>query len=113
MPLIPTILNFLYNNYGCITPQQLEDKTTIVKSTTYNPSQPIDLIFNSIDNLVKYALAAEAELTQSQTINLSLVILHKQRIFKDGICAWKCTTSAYKNWDNFKHNFREDQLELR
>ena len=86
-PLVPAILEFLYNNYGRITPQQLDDKTTIVKSMVYDPAQPIDLIFKSIDALVEYALAAEAKLTSSQTINLALVILHKQRIFKDDIRA--------------------------
>ena len=63
-PLVPTILDFLYDNYGRIDPQQLDDKTTIVKSMTYDPAQPINLIFNSIDDLVEYTLAAEAELTQ-------------------------------------------------
>ena len=59
-PLVPTILNFLYVNYRRITPQQLDDKKTTVKSMTYNPAQPIDLIFNSIDDLVKYVKAAKA-----------------------------------------------------
>ena len=104
-PLVPPILDFLYDNYGHITPQQLDDKTTIFKSMTYDPSQPIDLIFNSIDELVEYAGAAKAELTQSQTINLALVILHIQLIFKDDIQAWKRTNPAYKTWDNFKHDF--------
>ena len=113
MPLVPTILDFMYDNYGHITPQQLDDKTTIVKSMTYNPAQQIDLIFNSIDNLVEYARADEAELTHSQTINLALVILHRQRIFKDDIRAWKRTNPAYKTWDNFRHDFREAHLELR
>ena len=44
-PLVPTILNFLYVNYGHITPQQLDDKKTTLKSLTSNPAQPIDLIF--------------------------------------------------------------------
>ena len=30
--LVPTILKFLHNNYGCITPQQLDEKTTTVKT---------------------------------------------------------------------------------
>ena len=41
----------------------------------YNPAQPINIIFNYIDDLVEYARAAESELTKSQTINLSLIIL--------------------------------------
>ena len=32
--LVPTILNFLHDNYGRINPQQLDDKTTTVKSMT-------------------------------------------------------------------------------
>ena len=80
---------------------------------TYDPAQPIDLIFNYINNLVKYALASEAELTQRQTINLALVILHKKIIFKDDIREWKRTTPAYKTRDNFKHNFQESHLDLR
>ena len=57
-PLVPTILEFFHNNYGHITPQQLDDKTTTFKAMIYNPAQPIDIIFNSIDNLVEYARAA-------------------------------------------------------
>ena len=90
-PLVPTIIDLLYENHRHITLQQINDKTTIVKSMTYDLAQPINLIFNSINNLVEYTLAAEDEFTQSQTINLALVILHKQRIFKDNICAWKRT----------------------
>ena len=72
---------------------------------TYNPAQPIDIIFNSIDDLVEYARAAEAKLTQSQRINLALVILHIQLIFIDNICECKCTNPSYKTQDNFKHDF--------
>ena len=78
MPLVLIILDFLYNNYGCINTQQLDNKTTTVKSTTYGPSQQINIIFNSIDDLFEYARAAKAELTQSHTIKLALVILHRQ-----------------------------------
>ena len=111
--LVPTILNFLHDNYRRITPQQLDNKITTFKSLTYNPARPINIIFNSIDNLVKYARAAEAELSQSQTINLTLIILHRQQFFKDNVRVWKRTNPAYKTWDKFKYNFREVHLELR
>ena len=83
MPLVPTILKYLHKNYGRITPQQLEINTTSFKTMIYDPAEPIDIIFNSIDDLVEYVKSAEAELTKSQIINLALVILNKQRIFKD------------------------------
>ena len=80
---------------------------------TYDPAQPIDIIFNSINDLVEYARAVKAELSQSQTVNLARVILHRQQIFKDIIRAWKRTNAAYKTWDNFNHDFREARPELR
>ena len=73
----------------------------------YDPEQPINIIFNSIENLVEYTRAADAELTQIQTINLALVILKRQQIFNDDIRAWKRKNQAYKKWDNFKHDFRK------
>ena len=102
-PPVPNILDFFHNIYGCISPQQLDEKTTTVKTIIYDPAQPINIIFNSINDLMEYTRAAEAELTQSQTINLALVILNRQRIFKYDIGAWKRTNQAYKMWDNFKH----------
>ena len=113
MPLVPTIINFLHDNYEPITPKQLDNKTTTFKSMTYDWSKPINIIFNSFDDLVKYARAKEAELTQNQTINLALVILHIQQIFKDNIQSWKRTNLEYKPWDNLKHDSRKAHLELR
>ena len=60
----------------------------------YDPALSIDVIFNSTDDLVEYTRASEAELTQSQTINLALIILDRQQIFKDDIRAWKRTNQA-------------------
>ena len=94
MPLVPTILEFIHKKYGRITPQQLDDKTTTIKSMIYYPAQPIDIIFNSINCLVEYSRAAESELTQSQTTNLALVILNRQLIFKYDIRAWKRTNQV-------------------
>ena len=57
-PLVPTILEYLHNNYGRITLQKLDDNSTTVKTIIYDLAQPIDIIFNSIDDLVEYARAA-------------------------------------------------------
>ena len=56
--LVSTIPEYLHKNYGHITPQKLYDKTTTAKTMIYDPAQPIDVVFNSIDDLVEYARAA-------------------------------------------------------
>ena len=62
----------------------------------YDPDETIDIIFNALDDLVEYARAAEAELTQIHTINLALFILNRKKKFKEYIRAWKHTNQAYK-----------------
>ena len=83
------MIDFLYEKYGKITPQNLDEKTTSTKYLIYNTSQTIDKVFNKIYYLVDYVIAADAELTEIQTISLILIILNKQIIFKDNIQTWK------------------------
>ena len=79
------------------TQQNLDGKTTAPKSIIYNPSQPITVIFNAINELDNYTFAADDELTEIKKINLALININKQRILKDNIHAWKFTTQVYKN----------------
>ena len=69
----------MHNNYGRITQQQIDDKKTTAKSMIYDPDETIYIMFNALDDLVEYARAAEAELTQIHTINLALFILNRKK----------------------------------
>ena len=112
-PLVPTILEFLKNNYGRITLQQLDNMTTTIKEIIYDPSQPIYIIFNSIDNLVEYAREAKSELTQIQTINIALLTINRQRIFKDNNRAWKRIDQRTKHEKKLNMTSTKAHLELR
>ena len=45
---IPDIITYFQTNYGQIIEQELNDKEDIVKLTIYDPTLPIDTVFNQI-----------------------------------------------------------------
>jgi hypothetical protein len=54
-----TILRHLYVTYGNISPTNLIDNDTRMKAP-YDPSQPIELLFDQFDNAIELAAAANA-----------------------------------------------------
>ena len=70
LPVHELIRN-LYNLYGKVTPQQLQEQDDKVRQMTYDPINPIDGIFTAVDDLVSYADAAGSPYSQPQVINLA------------------------------------------
>ena len=46
---IPAIFDYLTTNYGQITEQELSDKEDELKTLVYDPTQPVDTVFNKIN----------------------------------------------------------------
>ena len=83
------IFEYLYRTYGHVTPQVLQDRESEVKGMTYNPLDPIDNIFNEIENLTDLATHEAVPLSQAQCINMAQVIIQKTRKFSNALQAWK------------------------
>lgn len=48
-----------YSTYGNITPEDIIKNDELMK-TAYNPSQPVEVLFNQIEDAVDLAIAANA-----------------------------------------------------
>ena len=114
---IPTILTFLFNTHGNISPETITTKELEVKNMDYNAeSEPIDNVFTKIEELVEFAAAAGAPYSRPQIINIAYVILKRLRIFNSSITEWNKkvrTTPALNTWINFKSFFRVAYEDLR
>ena len=102
----------LYQMYGKVTPQKLQDKEDKVRQMAYDPVNPIDGIFTAINELVHYSTAANAPYTQSQTINMAYLLLNKTGVFRRWILDWNAQPPAQKIWINFKLHFRAAHQQL-
>ena len=57
---IAQILEFLFDTYGYVSTSMLENKENEFREMDYHPRQPVDIIFNIIEDLVDYAEMANA-----------------------------------------------------
>lgn len=96
------ILEHLQSSYGSVTPQMLEDKEIHLRAMTYNPSMPIDTVFNAVEDLAKFADLDRLPMTEPHTIARAYIIINKTRRFKAAITEWNRTTTATQTWVSFK-----------
>ena len=74
------------DTYGDVTPEKLSDYEDKVKAMVYDPSMPIDNVFNAVQELCDFSEQAQTPYTQAQAVNmLSFYVLeHLLNLSKDG-----------------------------
>jgi pyruvate/oxaloacetate carboxyltransferase len=69
-------------------------------------------IFTAINDYANMTEAAEAAKTQTQLINIGLIIITRSAIFSSNIRKWNGKPEAEKTWPTFKTHFKETQCEI-
>jgi hypothetical protein len=62
---------------GRVSPQMLEDRDNNLRSMVYNPQQPINVVFNAVEDYVDFADLGHQALYPQQTIGKACVIINK------------------------------------
>ena len=52
---IAQIIEFLFDTYGYVSTAMLEMKEDALRELDYHPQQPVDLVFNTVEDLADYA----------------------------------------------------------
>ena len=107
------ILTYLKELYGKITPGELGEMYNDTYNFVYNPSTPVEVIFNKVEDLLEYSQLAGNTYSPNQLIALGYNILNKSGKFRDGIKEWNRTLPRHKNWMAFKQHFRQAYEELK
>ena len=110
---LPTyqILQFLYDEYGRVTPQMLQDQETKLKNMVYDPTHPIDSLFAAVEELCDLAESGGTPYTQAQCVNIAYVILNNTGAFPDAIRDWIRKPVNQRSWIQFKVDFRRAHKE--
>ena len=107
------IIQYLYDTYGDITPEGLEDERDTVKNLTYDPNLPIDTIFTKIEKFTNFAEAARSPLNQQQSIDFAYNIFRRARVFQRYLLDWDKRAHLSKTWIQMKIDFRQAVKDLR
>ena len=105
------LLEHLYRTYGNITPADLIDNDARMKST-YDPSMPIEVLFNQIEDAVELADAAKAAYTVPQVVNIAYNCIFQTGLFTNACRDWRRQPIDLKTWPLFKTNFALAHQEL-
>jgi hypothetical protein len=107
-----TILRHLYDTYGNISPTDLIDNDTRMKAP-YDPSQPIELLFDQFDDAIELAAAANGAYTGPQIVAYAYNTILQTGLFTDACRDWRRRPAAQKTWPTFKVDFSLAHQEMR
>lgn len=110
---IPDILDYLFTNHGRVSPAMLHEEEKNVKEMIYDPTHPVDIIFNRLEDLLDLSVAAHADYSAPQLINIAYVLLNRTGKYQLYIRDWLRTPQVNKTWANFKTTFRQAYQELK
>ena len=79
------IITYLRMVYGRISPAQHIQLETEIQNLAYDPTTPIDTIFNAIEDLAEYADMANNEYSENQLISKAYNIINHTRVFRESI----------------------------
>ncbi len=110
---IPVILDYLFTNHGRMSPAMLQTEEKAVKEMYYNITHPINVIFNKVEDLNDLSIAARADDTEQQLINIAYVIINNTAKYQHYIREWTRLPPVQKTWGNFKTHFCRAHQELK
>ena len=110
---IRLLTNHLFSTYGKINEQELQTKYDETTKMSYSVSEPIDDIFNAVEDLCEIAEFAETPYSSRQQVNIGYLIVNKQPIFRSDVRKWMRKPTVDKTWLNFMAHFRQAHQELR
>ena len=85
---IPAILQYLFDTYGDVSPQEFINLRHQVETMSFDPQDPVDVVFTEIDDLAEIAEAIGDPLTDVQQTKLGYVILQNTKRFSSGLKKW-------------------------
>ena len=100
------ILQGLQNNYGQMAPAE-KTKMEAEWSAAWNPSEPIELLFNRLEDFYVLSVAAKPAYTQEQMIDKALTGMQRTGLHPTVILEYQVFPTENKNWTEFKNHFAE------
>jgi hypothetical protein len=82
-------------------------------NTPYDPNQPIELLFQQIQDARAFAVAGGQPYGAAMIVNVAYTLVFNTGLFPDACRAWQSRVIAAKTWAQFKIDFATDHREFR
>jgi hypothetical protein len=108
LDLITHLLTF----YAMIEPTELTQNYERL-TTPYDPNQPIEMLFQKIQDAWAFAVAGGHPYGAAMIVNVAYTLVFNTWLFQDACRAWQSRAIAAKTWSQFKIDFVTAHLEFR
>jgi hypothetical protein len=108
LDLLPHLLTF----YAMIAPTELTHNYDRL-NTPYDPNQPIETLFQQIQDARAFAVAGGQPYGKAMIVNVAYTLVFNTGLFPDACRAWQSRAIAAKKWAQFKIDFATAQREFR
>jgi hypothetical protein len=110
---IPQALDYLFLNYGKVPSEEVKEKEAEVLNLSFNPAEPMVLLYRPIEQLQKLAISAGIPYSKEQRLEFGLTSVRNTRDFEKGLSDWNALPLTSKTWVQFKTHFKKAQEELK
>jgi hypothetical protein len=98
--------------YALIVPTELTQNYERLK-TPYNPNQPMETLFQQIQDTRAFAIAGGQPYGNAMIVNVAYTLIFNTGLFPDACRAWQSKAIAGKTWAQFKIYFATAHREFR
>ena len=110
---IPTVLEYLFTNYGKVPSEEVKQKESGVLNISFNPADHMVLLYRPIEQLQKLTTSAKILYSLAQQLELGITLIRGTRDFENGLSDWNSKPEPEKTWASFKTYFKDAQIELK
>ena len=95
----------LFTIYGKISAHKLKEKYDTVATMPYDIVEPIDTIFDAVDDLREIAELANRPYTATQMVDLGYIVVSQLPLFRSDVRRWLRKDPADQGWMDFQDHF--------
>jgi hypothetical protein len=106
------ILTHLLTYYAMIAPPELTQNYKRL-NTPYDPNQPIEMLFQQIQDARAFAVAGGQPYGVAMIVNVAYTLVFNTGLFPDACRSWQSRATAAKTWAQLKIDFATAHRELR
>jgi hypothetical protein len=106
------LLTHLLTYYAMIAPTELTQNYKRL-NTPYDPNQPIEMLFQQIQDARAFAVAVGQPYGAAMIVNVAYTLIFNTGLFPDDFRAWQSRSIAGKTWAQFKLDFATAHREFR
>ena len=107
---IRLLFTSLFSIYGKISAGQLKEKYDDVVTMPYNTTEPINVIFNAVDDLREIAKLAGRPYFLIQMVDLGYLVIAKQSVFRSDVRRWLRRLPDDHTWQVFQDFLRKHTM---